>query len=161
MRTHSRENPHARALLAEALATLALFAAHHIYGALRYDTPWRHHAAVVAFWVAILLLAAYLAHRRWAGGAAGRAAGWALVGVTLVVPVLLVGGYEGLYNHALKDLLWLLDAPRDLLLALFPPPTYEMPNDVLFEVSGVLQALLAAATARAALRFLRPRRVAV
>jgi hypothetical protein len=32
-------DPNARALLLGALATLALTAAHHAYGAIRYDTP--------------------------------------------------------------------------------------------------------------------------
>ena len=35
---------------------------------------------------------------------------------------------------------------------LFPPPTYEMPSDVFFEVTGVLQFLAAVVAARASLR---------
>jgi hypothetical protein len=69
-----------RALLLAAPATLALFAAHHVYGALRYSTPRLHHAVVVR--------------------------------------------------------------------ALFPPPADEPPDDVVFELSGVLQMLAAIAAVR-------------
>jgi hypothetical protein len=57
----------------------------------------------------------------------------------------------------LKDALFLAGAPRTLLLQMFPPPTYELPNDAVFELSGVLQVLPAAFAGRALLRFLSPR----
>ena len=148
-------NPHTRPLLRAALATLGVFTAHHVYGALLYQTPWRHHAGVAALWGAAALLGLAALYRRRGDTAAGRIAGWLLAALTLAFPVLLVGLYEGGYNHLLKNLLFLTGAPRELLLGLFPPPVYTLPDDVLFEVSGVLQALAALLTVRALLRFVR------
>lgn len=133
--------------------TLALTSAHHVYGAVRYDTPWRHHAAVVSFWVTLALLAAFTAYRRHPGTRAGRLAGWTLAALALLFPGLVFGLFEGLYNHVLKDVLFFAGTPRALLLRLFPPPTYELPNDVWFELSGVLQVVPATFTARVLLRF--------
>ncbi|WP_257452071.1 hypothetical protein [Archangium lipolyticum] len=155
MKDAPASNPHARTLLLGGLATLGVFAAHHVYGAVRYDTPWRHHAAVMAFWAALVLVSAFLVYRRHPGTPAGRLAGWALAAFSLLFPVLFIGLYEGLYNHGIKDVLFLAGAPRELLLRLFPPPAYEMPNDVGFELSGVLQVLPAWFTGRVWLRFLR------
>src|SRR3954467_13461759 len=104
-------NPHARALLLGALATLGLTAAHHAYGAVRYQTPWRHHAAIVAFWVGLALLAAFIVHQRRPATRTGRFAGWAPAALTLLVPVLSIGLFEGLYNHVLKDGVFLAGAP--------------------------------------------------
>ncbi|WP_242346049.1 hypothetical protein [Anaeromyxobacter terrae] len=151
--------PHARALLYGALATLGLTAAHHVYGGVRYGTPWRHHAAFLALGVGSTLVAAFVAYRRRPDSPLGRAAALAFAGIALVFPVLLIGGFEGLYNHVLKNALFLGGAPRDLLLAMFPPPKYELPNDAWFELSGVLQVVPAAFAALAALRFLRALRV--
>jgi hypothetical protein len=66
--------------------------------------------------------------------------------VLFVVPVALIGVFEGAYNHALKDALlrWrVFDADEPAL----PPPTYEQPNDVFFEATGVMQAVLGSITA--------------
>ena len=73
--------------------------------------------------------------------------------MVLVFPVLLFGLFEGLYNHVLKDALYLAGLPESLFVTLFPPPTYEMPSDVLFEVTGVLQPVPAWLSARALVRF--------
>src|SRR6266508_2261819 len=148
-------NPHARALLLGALATLGLIAAHHAYGGIRYDTPWRLHGAVVAVGMSPALLALYFTYRRRPSSPAGRAAGWALAGAVLAFPVLVIGAFEGVYNHLAKDVLSLAGAPRGLLLRMFPPPTYELPNDAWFEISGVLQVVPAALACRASLRFVR------
>src|SRR5262245_39755903 len=82
----------ARALAAGALATLALTAAHHAYGALRYDTPWRLHGALVAVAIAIPVVLLHAAHARAPDRAGGRAAGWALFAIGAVV-VVGIGGF--------------------------------------------------------------------
>lgn len=53
---------------------------------------------------------------------------------------------EGLYNHVVKNALYWIGLPGPWT-RLFPPPTYEMPNDLLFEVTGILQVLPAAMAA--------------
>ena len=97
----------------------------------------------------MVILGAY-----WLGGArsgtrVGRAADWVLWSVTWLVPLLLIGGFEGVYNHVVKNALYWAGLPEGWMTKLFPPPTYEMPNDLLFEITGVLQVLPAAIAARA------------
>jgi hypothetical protein len=155
MRNPAAPNSYARALLLGALATLGLTAAHHAYGGIRYDTPWRLHGAVVAVGMSPALLALYFTYRRRPDSPLGRAVGWALAGIVVAFPVLAIGAFEGAYNHVAKDALFLAGAPRSLLLHMFPPPTYEMPNDLWFELSGVLQVIPAAFAGLASLRFIR------
>jgi hypothetical protein len=131
-------------ILKASLATLAVFVAHHAHGAVLYATPWRLHAVPFAFVAGLVLIAAHALRRH-------RGARRVFLATAVVVPVLLIGLYEGVYNHLVKNLLFLGGASRDLLLALFPPPTYELPGDLLFELSGVLQIAPAAAVARAVL----------
>jgi hypothetical protein len=66
---------------------------------------------------------------------------------TLGVAVLMIGTFEGLYNHVVKNLLDFGGASPALMMRLFPAPTYEMPNDVFFEITGVLQVVPAALAA--------------
>lgn len=139
-----------------AYAVLLLTSVHHVYGAYIYQTPWRHHAVHVSVAAALAMAAALAIARARRDRPAGRLAWWAFVGVTTAIPVLMIGAFEGLYNHVVKDVLWLGGAPAPLLRALFPPPTYEMPNDVLFEVTGVLQVVPAAWAAWRLLGALRP-----
>lgn len=155
MNGSSARDPQARAALFGALATLALTAAHHAYGGVRYDTPWRLHGAFVAVLLGAPLLVASSLYRRNRGTRLGRAAGWILAALVLLFPVLIVGGFEGFYNHLVKNVMFLAGAPLGLLQAMFPPPTYELPNDAWFEVSGVLQVVPAALAGRAAFRLAR------
>jgi hypothetical protein len=135
---------HARALLVSVLVTLGATAVHHVYGAIRYATPWRAHAAGVALLVAPLIIGLYLNFRREPDTRRGRAAGWALALLSLLYPVALIGAFEGLYNHVAKNCLYFGGMSRRRVLELFPPPTYELPNDFVFEVTGVLQVVPAA-----------------
>lgn len=149
----------ARPLLLWALGTLGATALHHVYGAIRYASPWRMHAAVIALLLAPLFVVLYGSFTRGISGAPGarrgRAAGWALALISLVYPIALIGGFEGLYNHVAKNLFYLGGMSRPRLLELFPPPTYELPNDVVFEVSGVLQVAPAALGLLALVGFVR------
>ncbi|WP_394846705.1 hypothetical protein LZC95_04470 [Pendulispora brunnea] len=84
---------------------------------------------------------------------------WIFGITTLVVPVLFFGAFEGLYNHVAKDAFYFAGVSMEWMLRLFPPPTYEMPNDVLFEITGVLQAAPAGLTAWQLYRWVYPPRV--
>jgi hypothetical protein len=136
----------ARTVLA-ACAVLALTSLHHVYGAIHYATPWRYHAVHVSAVAGVVILGAYWLGRARPGTNAGRAADWVLQGVTWLVPIMLIGGFEGLYNHVLKNALYWGGLPADWMTSLFPPPTYEMPSDLLFEITGILQVLPAAVSA--------------
>lgn len=56
------------------------------------------------------------------------------------------------YNHALKNVFFFSGVRETLLNQLFPSPKYVMPNDFIFEFTGVMQAAIFAPTA---LRFAR------
>lgn len=142
-----------------ALAVLLLTTVHHVYGAYIYDTPWRHHMAIVAALTAAVLVGSLYVLRRRPGSAAGRIAFWVFAAVTFVIPVAMVGIYEGGYNHAVKDALYFAGASPGLMMRLFPPPTYELPNDAFFEITGVLQLVLAVITGLYLFATVRARRL--
>jgi hypothetical protein len=124
---------------------------HHVYGAIAFDTPWRHHAAFLGLGgIAVTLLSMWGA-TRWRTPVLRQVAKILLLGLTLVLAVGLIGLFEGGYNHAVKLVLFFGGAGPDTMNRLFPPPAYEMPGDVFFEVTGVLQLFPALVAARASL----------
>ena len=149
-----------RALVA-AVAVAVATSVHHAYGAILYHTPWRYDAVAVSAGTIALLLAALRVSRVAADTALGRGAWWTFWGVNAAVFVLLLGAFEGLYNHVVKDLLYFGGAPVSVVRALFPAPTYELPNNWLFETTGVLQVVFATMAGIQLARLLshRPRRV--
>lgn len=148
-----------------ALATLGLTSLHHAYGAWIYGTPWRLDAVYVSGASALLILAGFALHRTRlsrADGVRGMAGaiGHLLLGlVILSVPVLAIGGFEGAWNHAMKNVLYFGGASGSTLTGLFPPPRYEMPNDILFEITGILQLVPAVLAGLYLYRMRWPRRL--
>jgi hypothetical protein len=128
-----------------AYAVLALTTLHHVYGAWRYQTPFRLHVVAVAVVVAALVV---VTHRLFLRKRC-RFSLVAFAAATLLFPVLGIGVFEGAYNHVAKNVLYFAGTDGRVLLTLFPPPTYELPNDVFFELTGMLQVLPAAMTAQA------------
>ena len=140
------------------LAVLLLTTVHHLYGAYVYGTPWRNHVAHVAGLGAAVLVGALLVFKRQGGTTVGRIAlGIVMLG-TLVLPVIGIGLFEGGYNHAAKLALYFAGSAPAVMQRFFPPPTYELPNDAFFEVTGVLQLVLGLITGRYLLRVLGERR---
>jgi hypothetical protein len=140
-----------------ASGVLVLTTVHHVYGAYIYHTPWRLHAALASAFAEAAIVGAVIAIRRRPNDVIGQIAFWVFVGVTLLIPVLAIGFFEGWYNHVLKNALYFADAPAALLNSLFPPPTYEMPDSLFFEVTGVMQAAPGTLTAWFLYRLLRVR----
>ena len=107
---------------------------HHVYGAWLYNTPWRNHIAYQGFtWLMIsyfILLFTLKWYRSWIKWLFVLFAGFFFVGA--------IGLYEGFYNHILKNVCYYLSMREEVLLRMYPPPKYELPNDLLFEVSGIL-----------------------
>ena len=130
---------------------------HHVYGAIAFDTPWRHHAAFLGFGGIAATLLFMWGATRWQAPVLRQVATVLLLALTLVLAVGLIGVFEGGYNHAVKLLLVFGGAGPETTNRLFPPPTYEMPSDVFFEVTGVLQLLAAVVAARASLALWRRR----
>ena len=71
---------------------------------------------------------------------------WVFAGVTIVFRVAAIGLFEGAYNHVLKDALYFAGASTSLLVQMFPPPAYELPNDAFLEITGVMQVVPASVT---------------
>lgn len=143
-----------RASLADA-ALLALTSAHHLYGAWRFDTPWRAHVAHIAAWLSVLLAVLVGTWWRASSRTIRRSAALVFVGVSVLVGVAWLGLFEGGYNHGLKALAGLAGMSPGMFDVLFPPSIYEPPGDWVFEVSGVCQlpvGLLAGYYARTFLR---------
>jgi hypothetical protein len=136
-----------RRALAWGAAVAALTTVHHVYGAIVYQTPSRYHAVFLAGGALVVMLGALSVAQRRGRTRLGQAAWWTFFGVTAVVFVLLFGAFEGAYNHLLKNALWLAGLPVRALRVLFPAPTYELPNDLFFELTGIAQVLPAAMTA--------------
>ncbi len=139
-------------------AVLLLTSLHHVYGAALYETPWRAHVVLPAALRLVVAACCLAVFRRRPLSRGGRAAFGLFAAGTLALTVGWVGLFEGGYNHALKDTLWEFGAPRDLMVQLFPPPAYEMPDDFLFELTGVLQLPGALLVARETWRLVRVRR---
>lgn len=135
-----------RRVLWLALTVLLLTSGHHAYGAYIYGTPWRLHVVFVSVITAAALLGSFAVLRRRSAGLRGRIAFRAFAAVVLAIPVAAIGLFEGGYNHALKNALHFAGAPIAVMHRLFPPPTYELPNDIFFEITGVLQLVLGVAT---------------
>lgn len=129
-----------------ALAVLLLTSVHHAYGAYIYETPWRLHVVFISVLVAAALIGSLVVLRRRSAGLSAEIGFWSFSAVVLVVPVALIGLFEGGYNHLLKDALYFASGSPAVMHRLFPPPKYELPNDVFFEVTGVLQLILAIVT---------------
>lgn len=119
---------------------MALTSAHHLYGAMIYHTPWRMHVLFlsVPVIIATLVLNQMLnqpGSRRWVL--------WLYWIITLSASVLLIGIFEGIYNHILKNILFFSGFPAGSMAKLYPGGTYEMPDDFLFEFTGVTQGMVA------------------
>jgi hypothetical protein len=127
------------ALAWPSLALLALTSVHHVYGAYRYSTPARLHVLFIAVPAAIVI-ACSLPFLRSRGA---RVAFWVLTSTSLVASVLLFGAYEGGYNHVFKNILYFAGASAEVMRSFFPYDMYAPPNDVIFEVTGVAQAVVA------------------
>jgi hypothetical protein len=140
-----------------ALAVLLLTSVHHAYGAYVYRTLWRLDAVVLSAFAAAAILSSLVVIQRNTDETVREIAFWVFTAVVFVVPVALIGLFEGAYNHALKNALYFAGASSTLMSRLFPPATYELPNDVFFETTGVMQAVLGSITAWLLYRLVRSR----
>ena len=132
------------------VATLVFTSVHHLYGARRFDTPWRAHAVHIAAWAGVLVGLCLLVARLRAHRESGRIAISAFFVLAVAICVLWLGLYEGGYNHGMKSLAYAAHLPASVFNVLFPPSLYEPPGDWFFELSGVLQLPLGLFAGRAA-----------
>ena len=139
-------------------AVFVLTSVHHVYGAIRYQTPWRYHAVALGALSLFAVYGALLLSRRRTTTVLARVAWWTFWIAEALVFVLALGVFEGAYNHVLKLVLYYAPLSPTSFQALFPAPTYEVPNDAFFELSGVAQVIPAAFAARQLLLALTRRR---
>jgi hypothetical protein len=119
---------------------MVLTSVHHIYGAVIYLTPARLHILYMSIPVIIttLLLNRQLKRSDNRQTIAGKAQGI----IVLVFSILLIGMYEGLYNHLIKNIFFFSGMPPEVMNNFFPDSIYEMPNDFFFELTGIGQGIL-------------------
>ena len=144
----------------QALTGLSLTSAHHAYGAYIYDTPWRYHVLLVAIPAAAVIVGSQAVVRSNPGGIRGKIARGIFLATTVALPVLAFGVFEGFYNHLVKNVLYFAGTSPAVMTRLFPPPMYEMPNNALFEISGILQVVPAVLIVRHLVRMVRVHRPA-
>lgn len=111
---------------------------HHIYGGIIYNTSWRIHGVAGA---GVLLLLTVLSYQKMTRDNK-RASLWMYLALSTVVFGLIVGVYEGMYNHILKNVLYFGGLDYSLWVRVFPAPTYEAPSNWFFELTGVIQGFL-------------------
>lgn len=133
--------PRVSKITAYSAALMIVTSIHHVYGAVVYHTPWRLHVLMVSIPVLIATMVLYRIVKNKEPHFKSIPY-WIFFLVTLIPSVGLIGVYEGLYNHILKNLLFFGGAGNDLLQQLFPAPTYEMPNNVFFEITGIIQGVM-------------------
>jgi hypothetical protein len=118
---------------------MLLTSVHHVFGGIIYKTPWRFH---VLFLSLPVIAATILLHVILTNGE-NRIIFWLHWIVTLLTSILLIGFFEGIYNHILKNLFFLSHVPVKIVNKLYPPGIYEQPNNWFFELSGVMQGIIA------------------
>jgi hypothetical protein len=121
---------------ATALFVLLLTSIHHAWGAAIYETPWRLHIVFISVPVAIVI--AVLLYLSRNGGSWSTLARWIAVLVILVFPIALIGFWEGGLNHLVKNIIFFANGEATAR-EVFESNDVEMPNDLIFEVTGVMQ----------------------
>jgi hypothetical protein len=158
---NGRYLPALRAAKRATLGSVAVFVVttiHHVYGAYVYHTPWRVHAAIVGGLATALIAVSARLLREPSSGGFGTSASAVFIAITFLVPFLGFGVFEGVYNHVLKVVLYFARVSPTLMTRLFPPPTYEMPNNAFFEITGMLQVIPGLMTGFYLYQFVRGRK---
>lgn len=134
---------------------LILTAVHHAYGAIIYNTPWRLHVVPPATIATIAIAGLLFLFYKRSETLLGQASFYVGISLIVLVPVGFFGIFEGAYNHVLKDLFYFSGANESVMQRLFPPPMYELPNNLFFEVTGVLTFFTAVIAAYFAYQLIR------
>lgn len=135
-----------QALIAVSTA-FTLTTVHHVYGGIVAGSSRRLVIPVVLAPALIAAVGTLLAYQRSGRRPLLTRYAW----ITGVVFVGLLGAFHGGYAHVYKDLVFLLDAPSRFYVALNPDEHFP-PDDLFFEVTGVLEVVTAAMVAITTLR---------
>ena len=134
-------------------AAYALTIIHHVYGGLVDKAPNRLRVPVI---MAVPTLAARVALHRYERTGSKTALVTSAT-VTSVAWVALSGLLHGGYAHAYKDVLFLTGGPAKLYYPLNPSEHYP-PDDLFFEITGVLETATTYLVARSTYRLIRQAR---
>jgi hypothetical protein len=130
----------------------ALTTVHHIYGGLVDSAPNRLRVPIIMAIPSVIAVGSLYRYRRTGSRAAlitaATVSGLAWVGLSGVV--------HGGYAHTYKDALFLLNGPSKLYYPLNPSEHYP-PDDLLFEITGVLEMGTAFLVASSMYRVIRDR----
>lgn len=136
---------------------MALTVVHHLYGAWRYATPWRHHVALIVLPIFAVFFVLYAVERLRRQTREGEIARRAFCIVSAVVAVCWIGLFEGAYGHLVKNVVYAAGVSEATFARYFPPPAYEVPDDLLFEGTGIAQVVLGLLAGYCLLRYWRDR----
>jgi len=133
---------------------MILTSIHHVYGAIVYHTPWRLHVLflsvpVIALTLVLDRLLIPTHDRPWIFRS--------YLALTFLASIILIGVFEGLYNHVLKNILFTMGFPENSMEKLYPRGIYEMPDNLFFEITGVLQGVIAIVLITYFIRLIRSR----
>lgn len=128
-----------KTLLASA-AILILTVFHHFYAAAIFDTPWRRHVAIIVLPVLFAMIVLYALHRWRPTTLVGNASFWLFILLVVLIPIAWLGFYHGGYTHLVKLILVVGRVPQAMFEQLCP--VCEVPGDLIYEVTGVMEFLL-------------------
>ena len=114
---------------------------HHVYGGIVYDTPYRvivPSLTLPIFW----FITFYIQYRLIKQTT--KALKYVYILIVSLFWILPIGLIEGGYNHILKNILFFTGVSQEKLATFFPPEfgalrLFEKPNDIIFEVTGIIQ----------------------
>ena len=134
------------------LAAYALTTVHHIYGGLVDGAPNRLRVPVIMAIPSLVALGSLRRYKRTGSRAALATSSTVAVLAWVVLSGLLHGGYA----HSFKDILFLMNGPPELYYPLNPDEHYP-PDDIFFEITGVLEMVTAYFIALFTYRLIRDR----
>ncbi|MEX0646203.1 MAG: hypothetical protein WEA56_01315 [Balneolaceae bacterium] len=131
-----------KSFFAASVGTMVLTLIHHAYGAFIYDEPFRLHVTLIAVPVILVLYLTFRFYQKHRETKKGKILYRLFITMAIVFPIGVIGLYEGGYNHLVKNILYFGGISPELFAQLFPPPMYEMPNNFLFETTGIAQFVM-------------------
>jgi hypothetical protein len=141
------------------IAVLLMTIVHHIYGGIIYNTPERFDVVFIAAPAIVIQIIALVVYKKNREATVGKIASGFFFLVSLKIAIVLFGIFEGGYNHLVKIVLYFGGASPALLDRLYSSPIYVMPDDFIFEVTGVAQFFIGAYAAYYVVRLRREVRV--
>lgn len=123
------------------VGTMVMTLVHHLYGAVIYDEPFRLHVAIFAVPVILLLLSAYVGYKKVSNVGFKKIFLATFLVASMLFSVAAIGLYEGGYNHVIKNILYFAGISTETLDKIYPS-VYELPNDFVFELTGIAQFVM-------------------